>query len=78
MYVDQRESEYPRVKFDLKNPSNDFHPLLRSRLTIREKLCRRVNKLESETDYVITVFEKKKFGNDKTYEKRINLRGKDI
>ena len=78
VYVDQREQEYPRVRFDLKNSSNDFHPLVKSRPTIREKLCRRINKLESETEFIITVFEKRRFGNERTYEKRINLRGKEI
>lgn len=41
---------------------------------MREKLCIKVKKREEQTQYFLTVFEKKLFGNEKTYEKRITFR----
>ena len=44
----------------------------------REKLCMKVMTRERETDYFLTVYKRKELGNEKIYEKRLNLRNKDI
>lgn len=45
---------------------------------MREKLCTRINARENATEYFLTVFEKKNFGNEKIYEKRLNFRKKAL
>lgn len=43
-------------------------------MNLREKLCLKIRRREADTDYILTVFERKSFGNEKIFEKRMNLR----
>jgi hypothetical protein len=45
---------------------------------MREKLCLKIMQREKDTEYFLTVFEKKPLGNEKIYEKRINVREKSL
>jgi hypothetical protein len=77
------QTEYPEQNSFLLNGGcpesmNTFTPDLKARINVREKICTRVIKQEHQTDYFLTVFEKKSFGTEKRFEKRINVNGKDL
>jgi hypothetical protein len=65
---------YPVLNVNSKDLNQDFSAVFRCKTEIREKLCLKVQKREADTHYFLTVFEKKAFGNEKLYRKRINVR----
>lgn len=69
---------YPKVIVDASYSLNESCPSYRGWSNLRTKLCTRINARENATDYILTVFEKKNFGNEKLYEKRLNFRKKRL
>lgn len=74
----EEQYSYPKVKPDITYSLNEASATLKVLTSVREKLCRRVKKREMDTDYFLTVFEKKPFGTEKIYEKRLNFRKRDL
>ena len=60
------------------NYLNSSDASTKHRFNVREKLCNKIISREQQSDYILTVFERKAFGNEKIYERRINIRGKEI
>jgi hypothetical protein len=42
-------------------------------VNLRQKFCLKILRREQDTEYFLTVFKKRNFGNEKVYEKRLNL-----
>ena len=62
----------------MSEAKNDNVPFSKSTHNIREKFCLRVQSLEAETEYFLTVYHKKSFGSEKIYEKRLNMDGNNV
>lgn len=77
VYVDM-PNMYPSIYFESKNATNSNIPEFSCGLNFRQKLCMKVMTRERDTDYFLTVYKKKELGNEKIYEKRINMGGKEI
>lgn len=77
VYVDM-PNMYPHVGFEPKDAFNTNKPEHMVGHNFREKLCMKVMTRERETDYFLTVYQRKELGNEKIYEKRLNLGGKEI
>jgi hypothetical protein len=77
VYVD-RPNLYPRIHFDQKDAMNSDIPQIQAAFNFREKLCLKIITRERETDYFLTVYKRKELGNEKIYEKRLNLRNTNI
>jgi len=69
---------YPPIDIDGQPLSNDGTATFKARTMVREKLCLKVKKREETTDYFLTVYERKFFGNEKIFEKRICTGGKEM
>ena len=69
---------YPPIEIDGQPLSNDGTATFKARTMVREKLCLKVKKREETTDYFLTVYERKFFGNEKIFEKRIYTDGKEM
>ena len=69
---------YPEVKFSFKDCYNMNWPMQETKHNVRDKLCLKIQAREAETDYFLTVFERKSFGNEKVYEKRLNLKRRQM
>jgi hypothetical protein len=72
----EKKTVYPKFKIDTTDLSLSTYAILKSTNVVREKLCLKIMTRERDTNFFLTVFEKKPLGNEKIYEKRINVRGK--
>eukprot|EP00347_Sterkiella_histriomuscorum_P008832 403343569 len=73
----EQNNVYPTIKLD-STYINQNYPCRKVKFNVREKLCRKISSREQQTDYIITIFERKAFGPEKIYERRINVRGLKI
>jgi hypothetical protein len=77
VYIEE-ENLYPKVDINLKEIENNDSPIDYCYSNIRDKLCLKIQFREAHTDYFLTVFRRRQFGNEKVYEKRINTNGRFI
>lgn len=51
-------------------------PAWSGEINLRQKFCLKILRREQDTEYFLSVFKKRNFGNEKIYEKRLNLNGR--
>lgn len=73
----RNENLFPNLNVDMSGIDNRYSRM-KTLIQLREKLCIKITRRELDTDYIITCFERKSFGNEKFFEKRINLRNRNI
>lgn len=70
---------YPNIDTRASQTNNEISDAVINKvIIIREKLCRRIQLREQHTNFFLTVFKRKQFGNEKIYEKRINIRNQTL